>query len=215
MARPRGQFDEQKEVCYQLIIRLTKPTCWASNGFLATKLGCSVRQVTRYIAALVKENRLVLNMKRYLREGMKTRRFLRLASAVRGKFGKPMYATPPSENRYEPAETVTPVRVVSEIVRPRFGKPEYDMSKTTEVHHGVEYEVPKPGAEPVADPVDARVARMKALLEAEDADDARIEAAESADPALAFRHMEFKLRAVERAQAIKLDVSHKVPKEEF
>jgi DNA-binding transcriptional MocR family regulator len=93
MARPKGQFQTNKEKLYAKLVGLTNPRCWASNRFLAEAIGVSVRQVQRYLHQLVKEGRILHEQKHYLKGGWKTKRFITLIKqAVMARvFGKPKY----------------------------------------------------------------------------------------------------------------------------
>jgi hypothetical protein len=92
VARPRGDFDKGKE---RLLLKLQAlgQKLWPSNAFLARELDCSVRQIERYIAALIKEGRLRRVLSKYFKYGkILTKRFLVLVKKV-GKaiFGVPIY----------------------------------------------------------------------------------------------------------------------------
>lgn len=83
MARPVGRFAKQKEECYVWVKTLTKAKskCWASNRYLAGRLGCSERQVSRYLKALEEEGRITRQQYRYSRSGsLKTKRHVYLKS---------------------------------------------------------------------------------------------------------------------------------------
>jgi predicted ArsR family transcriptional regulator len=60
MARPRGQFDANKERTFSLIAELagTRAWCKARSSYLASRLGVQERQVKRYLTALKREGRL-------------------------------------------------------------------------------------------------------------------------------------------------------------
>lgn len=61
MARPRGQFDANKERCYQLVLQLSKyGPCFATNAYLGTRLDCCTKQIQRYLNSLELEGRLSL-----------------------------------------------------------------------------------------------------------------------------------------------------------
>lgn len=58
---------------------LMKPKCFVSNKYLAQKLGCSERQVSRYLKALEEEGKIVRTQYRYSKKGaLKTKRYVSL-----------------------------------------------------------------------------------------------------------------------------------------
>jgi hypothetical protein len=60
MARPVGQFDDNKEKCYKLILYFhgMGSECFASDEYFGNKIGCGPKQVQRYLKALQDEGRI-------------------------------------------------------------------------------------------------------------------------------------------------------------
>lgn len=56
--RPAGRFAERAEKLRKLVLRLRRPTCIATSQWLADAMGCSIRQIARYLAYLRKEGRI-------------------------------------------------------------------------------------------------------------------------------------------------------------
>lgn len=60
MARPAGQFNQQKERCYTVLKVLAgyTGTCTSSNLFLSKHLGVCLKQVSTYLKVLREEDRI-------------------------------------------------------------------------------------------------------------------------------------------------------------
>jgi len=91
MARPVGKFAKQKAECLVWLKTLMKPKCFVSNKYLAQKLGCSERQVSRYLKSLEEDGSIVRTRYRYAKRGaLKTKRFVALKTVW-----LPALVTPP------------------------------------------------------------------------------------------------------------------------
>lgn len=61
MARPVGQFNAQKETCFNILSKLSGPKgCTSTNKFLSACLGVNINQVAKYLRALKAEGRITV-----------------------------------------------------------------------------------------------------------------------------------------------------------
>jgi hypothetical protein len=90
--RPTGRFESQKNAVLLLVEAYSRNNkrVWIGNARLSKLIGCSIRQVQRYISALVKENRLYRGVKRLYKGAGKFRshRMLHIR-AIGCKWGYP------------------------------------------------------------------------------------------------------------------------------
>lgn len=122
---------------------LMRPKCFVSNKYLAQKLGCSERQVSRYLKALEEEGSIVRTRYRYAKKGaLKTKRFVALKSVW-----VPALVVPPKRfEGYERKETEQKPTVTELPVPPK--KPEPTEEDIARWCKELGYPVPKKEAPP-------------------------------------------------------------------
>lgn len=94
MARPAGRLAYMVERTYTLLLSLAKPECWAGNVYLAERLGCSKRSVSRYIGILKQQKRINSVCQPLRFEDNASFKTMRVISKRTSKWAKPAHRRP-------------------------------------------------------------------------------------------------------------------------
>jgi hypothetical protein len=120
--------------CVELVSKLSNPVAWASQAHLAARLGCSERQVGRYISVARREGLIQYNRRTFMKEGRFTSVRRMRAGESRSRFGIVIHSpylgssSPRPKVSYCAGNSPDALAVPLPTAKPAkgFGKPKYD-----------------------------------------------------------------------------------------